>query len=368
MSSFEIDLMTLEKLHPHPLDKTVFFVEISEKYGNHKYVCVATDVPYSLSVTGLIDLVSSSHFDADANAERLSKNPTIDYNAGIRGCGAASGRVWYLPMTAQAIKDRWQRANELGTLLHYAIEVELNRRAMAVLLRPKPMAIPDEENMKPFALWEEWWGHATAGTGMWTGRGKLEAYRCEFTVVDPENDTAGRLDFLALNIITGKYVLIDWKRCLTKDEKPGFSYAYRGKKLLPPLDDMEDCKLSHWRIQANVYRAILEKYYNLPIEAMMMVVLHPDNDTALVFEHPIDTRAETLLQESKTLLKKRKEKEAARVAEETRTKKEAEERAAKDTFTNALKRARAVFSADDSSDDEDVYYPEKDIAVPQPAP
>lgn len=50
--------------------------------------------------------------------------------------------------------------------------------------------------------------------------------------------------------------LRDYKRCDTSS--PWFSKGFRGEKCLAPFEDMDSCKRSHWVLQMNVYRQILE--------------------------------------------------------------------------------------------------------------
>jgi hypothetical protein len=40
---------------------------------------------------------------------------------------------------------------------------------------------------------------------------------------------------------------------------------------------MEDCNYSHYSLQLNVYRRILQEKYNMKITKLALVVLHPDN-------------------------------------------------------------------------------------------
>ena len=48
--------------------------------------------------------------------------------------------------------------------------------------------------------------------------------------------------------------------------------------MLPPLHHLPDCKGIHYRLQLNVYRYILERYYDLTVSLMLVVSVHPEYD------------------------------------------------------------------------------------------
>ena len=67
-------------------------------------------------------------------------------------------------------------------------------------------------------------------------------------------------------------IIIDWKR--SKDL--GAKYENNYANMLPPLHHLPDCKGIHYRLQLNVYRYILEQYYDLTVSLMLVVSVHPD--------------------------------------------------------------------------------------------
>jgi hypothetical protein len=69
----------------------------------------------------------------------------------------------------------------------------------------------------------------------------------------------------------GKFLIYDWKR--TKAIKTENSY----QKGLAPLDHLDDCNYWHYTLQLNVYRWILENLYDMEIEGLALIVLHPEN-------------------------------------------------------------------------------------------
>ena len=64
-------------------------------------------------------------------------------------------------------------------------------------------------------------------------------------------------------------------------------YTNSFQRMREPLSHLDDCQGVHYRMQLNVYRWILEKYYGQRVIGMRVVCCHPDNgDTAFVDEVP----------------------------------------------------------------------------------
>ena len=93
------------------------------------------------------------------------------------------------------------------------------------------------------------------------------------------------MDVLIMFIfILGCLVLVDWKR--TKKLRDSFQNPFR--KMHAPLDHLDDCKGSHYELQLNCYRYILQKYYDKRVAQMLVVCTHPDNgEEAFVHEVPL---------------------------------------------------------------------------------
>ena len=111
----------------------------------------------------------------------------------------------------------------------------------------------------------------------------LRAYRTEWEVYGEEENIAGSIDFIAENE-DGDLVIIDWKR--TKKLRDSFQNPFR--KMSAPLDHLDDCKGSHYELQLNCYRYILQKYYGRRVTQMLVVCTHPDNgEEAFVHDVPL---------------------------------------------------------------------------------
>ena len=45
--------------------------------------------------------------------------------------------------------------------------------------------------------------------------------------------------------------------------------------MAPPVHDVDDCQGQHYRLQLNIYKCILEKYYDIIVQQMKVVCVHP---------------------------------------------------------------------------------------------
>ena len=81
---------------------------------------------------------------------------------------------------------------------------------------------------------------------------------------------------------SGAVRLVDWKR--TKNLREKYSNPWRN--MAAPLDHLPDAQGIKYRLQLNVYRFILEKYYGFVVSSMLVVCLHPDLEVPFVDEVP----------------------------------------------------------------------------------
>jgi hypothetical protein len=253
--------LALALAHEHALDARITFVE-----EGHTYYLDGVALPRS--VTGVIDGVASDHFDPDAiiakmKAGRNWPNPAYSDPGGI-------------PWTDDRIRAAWAAngaaAAELGTDLHSKIELFMNGLPVEY----------DEAgtNRQEFQYFLRWWEEASK---------THEAYRTEWVIFDADAAVAGSVDFVMRNKTTGKFSIVDWKRCKTKEA--GFQKSF-GRRFLPPLAHMDEHKSNKWCVQVNVYREMLEKNYGVEVDTMCMVVFHTENDGAEVHTFPrLDVRA-----------------------------------------------------------------------------
>ena len=270
------DKLLLASVNEHPLDCRIVFVEEGHVY----YV---DGEALSLSVTGLIESVAGDHFDPDFVIGRMKRGknwPNPAYSDILMSEDGKSGtdNSIMVPWSDERIKGVWaangKLAADLGTDLHSKIELYLNNVSIE---------FTDDVNRKEFSFFVNWWE---------TKRDQFEPYRTEWVIFDQDAKLAGSIDFVMRNKHSGKYYIVDWKRCKTSDS--GFSCAY-GKKFLPPLNHLQYHKSNKWGVQVNIYRLMLEKSYGIVIEGMCMVVFHEENTKAKVFEYPFMDDVSVLL-------------------------------------------------------------------------
>ena len=93
-------------------------------------------------------------------------------------------------------------------------------------------------------------------------------FRTEWQIFDPVLRIAGTIDFLSRN--GNGFDLYDWKRSDKIDK-----YATVWNHGINGLESVPDTRYYHYCIQLNMYKYILENNYNITINKMYLVVLHP---------------------------------------------------------------------------------------------
>ena len=104
---------------------------------------------------------------------------------------------------------------------------------------------------------------------------KLTAYRTEWCIYGDDEQLAGSIDFVA-QAEKGGVVLFDWKRSKNLQQK----YTSRWSSMKQPLQHLDDCSGIHYRLQLNLCKFLLEKYYGLQVVGMFVACFHPDNAIA----------------------------------------------------------------------------------------
>jgi len=99
--------------------------------------------------------------------------------------------------------------------------------------------------------------------------------KTEFVVGDmDETKICGMVDVLMYNTKTNTYEIIDYK---TNKE---FNLCSRfNKKLLSPLNHLDDCEFNTYSLQINLYKYIIEKYCNIKISSCKVLWLSSQNET-----------------------------------------------------------------------------------------
>ncbi len=229
--------MNLKKKNTHPRDKRI--KQHKDFETNHIYLIDEKENNGYISVTSFIHNFFPN-FDADKiiniNYNRWQKDPTNKY----------------YNLKPIDIKKNWQNnakaQSDLGTQLHNDIEDYYNI------------------NKKSSNLKREW----AQFVSFINNHSELKPYRTEFMVFDEDIRLCGTIDMLYKK--GNKYIIVDWKR--TKEIKKKNIYE-RG---LYPISYLSNTNYWKYALQLNMYKYILETKYNIEIEEMFLIQMHPSLD------------------------------------------------------------------------------------------
>lgn len=239
--------MLLTTTNFHPRDAAITFKE-----EGHEYTISGKDRKPT-SVTTLIHKFFPE-FDADAVITKMMRS-----------------RNWpqskYYGRTRESIKEQWERTREeaaqLGTKMHRSIELFLN------------MELVDDATTKQFTMFMQFWTDFRKQYPM------IYVYRTEWLVYDETtpNPLAGSIDCVVSDG-AGNLIILDWK--CSKEIKMSNSY----QKGNHPFNEYEDCNFNHYCLQLNFYRHILETKYDKNVIFMMLVILHPNQESYICHAVP----------------------------------------------------------------------------------
>ena len=236
----------LSRIHKHPRDDHIKFVEKTHKY----YVNGSCEG--NISCTGFIHEFFG-HFDGKAILTKMRK-------------GSKWAQSKYFGKTDEEIMKEWsdsgKAASEAGTAMHLAIEQFLHGSPEQI----NPDILPTPEWKYFLKFWDD------CGPDLIPYRSEWEVFTDSLT---PSNERkiklCGSIDMIFRRKSDGKFVIYDWKRSKEiKSENPFGSG-------LSPLEHLPDTNYWHYTMQLNVYKWILETYYNLEVADLYIVILHPDN-------------------------------------------------------------------------------------------
>ena len=223
--------MKLAKENSHPLDEHIIFDEKPHIY----YI---EGESYDKSVTSFIhDFFGEFEPDKiiDKFYDMWQSNPSSKYYG----------------LEPDEIKHMWEEngklQSQLGTKLHQNIELFYNEEEIDY----------DEVEFEHFMNFHKEHMH-------------LKPFRTEWMIYAKDLKLAGSIDMVYEE--EGILHIYDWKR--SKEIKEQNQYQ-EGKY---PLSHLPDCNYWHYSLQLNCYKAILEKYYNVKVGDLYLVVLHPDNN------------------------------------------------------------------------------------------
>jgi len=251
------EVLKLAKDSAHPRDQFIVFDE-----NPHKYYIKGNSKGW-ISVTSLVHEFFSE-FDAEAAATRIVGLPGFQteeryakyHNLLWDKDGVELSENDVKSRIVKYWKSKGELAAKLGTKLHRSIELFFNE---------EEVVNESEEYLKHFNEFCKAHGH-------------LEPYRTEWLVYSEEDMVCGSIDIVMKDKFSGELIIIDWKR-VKKLSTDGY-----GKKGLGPLVHLDDANFIHYSLQLNLYRYILETYYNVKISGIRIVVFHPSNPTFQAYD------------------------------------------------------------------------------------
>lgn len=230
-----VNVVKLSVLNHHPRDDLISFEE-------KEHVYTIRDSPHAKNPTSVTTLVHKyfKEFDANAIVDKMMK-----------------GKNWrnskYFGMSKEAIIAGWSAngsdASKLGTDMHAQIEDYFD------------YVFPTERS-KEYNMFLKFWSDFSVKYPTY------KPYRTEWIVYDTIKNISGSIDFVLSD--GTNYMILDWKRC--KEIK----LENRYDNGLHPFTHLPDCNYSHYTLQLNFYRHMLETIYNKPVIFMMLVVFHPN--------------------------------------------------------------------------------------------
>jgi len=230
----------LAPLYPFSRDDRIVFNEAA-----HKYFVDGNQVPWS--VTRFAHCLSHG-FDPTSAVRTMMESAT--WHERHPELTSADGE----PMTGPQIIEAWRVNGETqrlrGTLMHWHVELYLNGYDLAE---------PQSPEFLQFLAFKR---RFMDPLGLVPMRTEVSMFHCGLCI-------AGQADLVCFDV-NGDAVIIDWKRS-GKINTRGF----RGQKLFPPLDYIDDCNWSTYCLQINTYAYILESEYGLRVAALYIAVFHP---------------------------------------------------------------------------------------------
>jgi len=263
---------------PHERDHYVLFDEALHKYTiqHPQWLHKKADGSGTISVTTLIHQLFPK-FDEVGMATRIVNNinrkmANRDPSNHTSMADLTATDQKYIGMTVAQIIESWEtnrvQASALGTVFHKTVEDFLNSGG-----KQYPAAISTE-----FGYFLNFWRDLT------TRYPTISLCRTEWMVYDENIGLAGSIDCI-LQDGHGNLIIVDWKR--SKEIK----LSNRWQKGLSVFANFDDCNWSHYQLQLNLYREILERHYlsqnqGAKVIYMMNVVCHPDQENYICYPVP----------------------------------------------------------------------------------
>ena len=256
------DINYLSKINKHVLDESISFEEETHVYtvhNNKDYVSVTTFI-HSLFPCFNEDKIIN-------NILKSKKYNNPDYK--------------YYNKTKEEILNMWNEnriyAANLGTQMHYFIECyydclynpNLNFEKLFTNKQNQDFTLKNNIEYQYFMNFVN-------------DNLNLIPYRTEWCIYDTQLKLAGSIDMVFTDK-NNKFYIYDWKR--SKEIKK--TNNYNETSLLPILDYIPNSNYWHYTLQLNIYKAMLERNYNIIIDSLYLVIIYPENKNYIKICVPI---------------------------------------------------------------------------------
>lgn len=216
----------------------IFFEEIPHKYTD------SIGTKYTSVTTFISQLEQEKNWDEIAE-KVIKKNKDGKYTG----------------KTIQDVRTEWKEAGEyacqLGTYVHAVMEYGWQNKEF----------YPDENILAKFpGMKEDFLYRKAEAKNILKNLKKIYTpLKNEFIVYDQEWALCGTIDFLALNKKKKCISILDWKT------NKKWDYYNKFSSLKKPFDFLPDCNISHYELQLNTYKAILEKHTDIKVGEMVLI-------------------------------------------------------------------------------------------------
>lgn len=280
---YKINIDKLKETYAVPRDNHILFDEPSHVYT------ILTDPGVKYTSVTTWNHGHFEQFNADKIIASMMASPKWPHNK-------------YYNKSAEEIKALWDNnrdvAAAMGTCMHYMIEMFMNidtfksNATLGDILDHYNNTISDASTLSTHSThplykalehpeltnsndvvnaggitceWEYFLNFAA-------NHRDLIPYRTEWTVFDEDLKLSGSIDMLFCDP-SGNFHIYDWKRSRDIVKANGWNkYSH-----VECIDHLPDTNYWHYCLQLNTYKGILERKYDMKINDLYLICLHPDN-------------------------------------------------------------------------------------------